>query len=93
MEEIPFKKISNQVEGFCLALKEKMRDSASHFGREYLRLLLDEIVVDGKEVIVRGQYNNLIGAIAKKKPDTPSGVPSFGIGWLPGTDSNRQPSG
>jgi hypothetical protein len=28
--------------------------------------LLDEIMVDGKEVIVRGQYINLIGAITKK---------------------------
>ena len=69
-----------------------MRDRASHFGREYLGILLDKIIVDGKEVIVKGQYNNLIGPITKKL-DTPSGVPSFGIGWLPGTDSNHQPSG
>ena len=80
------------IEAFCFALKDKMRDSSSDFGREYLRLLLDEIVVDGKEVVVRGQYNNLIGAI-NKKLDAQSRVPSFGISWLPGTDSNHQPSG
>jgi len=62
-QEIPFKKISDRVEPFCLALKQKLRGSSSHFGREYLRPLLDEVVVDGKEVIVRGQYNNLVGAI------------------------------
>ena len=70
-KELSLRKInSTHIEAFCSALKQKIRDSASHFGREYLRLLLDEIVVDGKEVIVRGQYNNLIDAITKKL-DTP----------------------
>jgi hypothetical protein len=54
--------------------------------------LLDEIVIDGKEVVVKGQYNNLVDAIMKKL-DTQNRVPSFGIDWLPGTDSNHQPSG
>ncbi|MGA2940325.1 MAG: hypothetical protein ABSF52_24990, partial [Syntrophobacteraceae bacterium] len=35
--------------------------------------------VDGKEVVLRGKYNNQIGAITKK-PDTRSGAPGFGIG-------------
>ena len=74
------------------ALQQKMQGSTSHFKREYLRGLLDEMVMDGKEVIVRSQYKNLIGAITQKL-DTPSEVPSFGLSWLPGTDSNHQPSG
>lgn len=92
-KEISLQKInSDYIEVFCRALKEKMRDGSSHFGRDYMRLLLDEIVVEEKEIVVRGQYPNLIGTIAKKL-DTLSGVPSFGVNWLPGTDSNRQPSG
>jgi hypothetical protein len=83
------------MEPFCLALKRRFWDSPAHFEREYLRLLLNEIVVDGKEVMVRGQYNHLIGAITKKL--TPSGVLSFGIGRLPGqtkpgTERNRSVS-
>ena len=73
---------SNHIGAFCSALKQKMQDSGSHFRREYLRLLLDEIVVDGKEVIVGGQYNNLLGAITKKL-DAPSVVSSFGLSTAP----------
>jgi site-specific DNA recombinase len=92
-KEIPFKELNkDRVVAFCLALREKIRDKGSHFGREYLRLLLDEIVVDGREVVVRGQYRNLIGAI-KEKLGNSKRVPSFVTNWLPGTDSNHQPSG
>lgn len=92
-KEFPLKNIKSiQIEGFCKALFDKMRDRSTDFGRDYLRFLLDEIVVEGKEVVLRGRYNNLIGAISKNL-DPPSGVPRFGINWLPGTDSNHQPSG
>jgi site-specific DNA recombinase len=92
-KEIPLRNLkSDHIEAFCLALRAKIRDKGSHFSREYLRLLLDEIVVDGREVIIRGQYRNLVGAI-QEKPGNSKRVPSFVTDWLPGTDSNHQPSG
>ncbi len=83
--ETPLKGLGpEKIEAFCAALKEKLRDRSMTFGKEYLRLLVDEIVADDKEVIVRGQYRNMIGAM-KSKLDTPSGVPSFGLSWVPET--------
>ena len=35
-------------------LKEKNREPRASFGRDYLQLLLDEIVVDGKEIAYLG---------------------------------------
>jgi len=52
---------------------------------------LTTIVADEKEIIVRGQYRHLVGAI-KQKLGSPavSGVPSFGPNWLPFVDSFRK---
>ena len=46
-----------------------------------------------REVIIKGSYAALSEAIPKTKPGSCEGVPGFGIGWLPSTDSNRGPSG
>jgi site-specific DNA recombinase len=91
---MPLSKISqSKISAFCSALKEKLQDRSSNFGKEYLRLLVDEIRFKGKEVIIRGSYGALAGMLGKTKPGLPPGVPGFVMNWLPGTDSNRQPSG
>ena len=84
-----------QISGFCSALKEKLRDRSSNFGKEYLKILIDEIKFTGREVIIMGSYAALSEAIPRKKPGPTcvGGVPGFGIGWLPSTDSNRGPDG
>jgi site-specific DNA recombinase len=91
---MPLSKISaSKISAFCSALKVKLQDRSSNFGKEYLRLLVDEIRFKGKEVIIRGRYSALAGMIGKTKPGLPHRVPGFGLDWLPETDSNRQPSG
>jgi hypothetical protein len=61
----------------------------------YLKLLVDEIRVDGNKVCVRGSHAVLAVAIAETKLGTRSKlpvtarVPSFGSIWLPITDSNE----
>ena len=70
-----------------------LKDGESSFGKEYLKLLVDEIKVKGQNVYLRGSYTALAGAIQQTKLEHSSGVPSFGGGWLPGADSNHGPDG
>ena len=84
---------SRHVSAFCQALKARLLDRASGFGKRYLRLLVDEIRVMGKEIRIRGSYSALAHAVGQKSLGTPVGVPRFGYAWLPGQDSNLQPSG
>ena len=81
------------IDGLCKALRLKLPDRESGFGKEYIKLLVDEIGVGEKRVDIRGSYLALAQAIGTKKLGRPEWVPSFGDVWLPGQDSNLQPSG
>ena len=83
----------SHVNGFCRALKSKFFDRTSNFSKEYLKLLVDEIRVQQKRITIRGSYSALAHALSTKKLGNPEWVPSFGGSWLPGQDSNLQPSG
>ena len=94
-KEVPISKIGMKtIKEFCAVLKERLKDSASHFGKAYLRLLIDEIRIKGKEILIKGKYSALAGCLIQGKVGTarPS-VPTLIYPWLPGTDSNRRPSG
>ena len=93
-KEIPLRMIGEtHVNGFCKALKSKFFDRASIFSKEYLKLLVDEIRVQQRQITIRGSYLALAHALSTKKLGNPEWVPSFGGVWLPGQDSNLQPSG
>jgi site-specific DNA recombinase len=93
-QEIPLKMIAERhVDGFCRALRTKLLDRASNFGKEYLKLLVDRIEVQRRQVRILGSYSALAEAVSKTKLGNPEWVPSFGDVWLPGQDSNLQPSG
>ena len=81
------------VDGFCRALKSKFFDRTSNFSKEYLKLLVDEIRVEQRQVSIRGSYSALAHVVSTKKLGNPERVPSFGGVWLPEEDSNLQPSG
>jgi site-specific DNA recombinase len=92
-KEIPLSRFGfKQISTFCSILKDKFSDQSINFGKEYLRLLIDEIKFSGREVVIKGSYAALCEAIPRTKPDptceSEGGVPGFGIGWLPVTDSN-----
>ncbi len=70
-----------------------MLDVESNFGKAYLRLLIDEIRVEGREVRIRGKYASLTGMLQKTKVGPLEGVPTFGRNWLPGPDSNQRQGG
>ncbi len=93
-KQFPMELLSpRNVEGFCRALRAKMLDERSEFGRRDLRLLVEEIRVEGQTAVMRGSYAALAQAVGTRNLDTPGGVPRFGPGWLPGQGSNLQPSG
>jgi site-specific DNA recombinase len=83
-QEIPLKAVAERnVDGFCRALKEKLLDRASSFGKEYLKLLVDRIEVQRRRVSIRGSYSALAMALKTTKRGEPVRVPSLGGGWLP----------
>ena len=90
-KEMPLTKLGKKhIAAFCTALKEKLLDRASNFGKEYLKLLVDEIKVVKKEVHLSGSYSALAGALCiGTKRGTLEAVPSFDLSWLPIADSNH----
>ena len=84
----------SHIVAFCKALKERFQDKASNFGKEYLKLLVDEIRIAKKEVHLSGSHAALAGALCGgSKLGSLSGVPSFNPYWLPSADSNHGPDG
>ena len=84
-KELPLAQLGRKhIHAFCAALKEKLRDKASNFGKDYLKLLVNEIRVEKKEVRLTGSYASLAGALnMSTKPGQLSRVPSFVPVWLP----------
>ena len=94
---MPLSRINQKkIRELCTALKGKLKDRSSKFGRDYLRLLVDEISIKGKEVYMKGYNSALAGALLASKVGTPldmAGVPTLIPAWLPGTDSNCRQGG
>ena len=64
-----------EVASFYKLLRERLLDTSKPFSKEYLQLLVKEIVLDGDNVRIKGRYASLAGAIKftaqKKKLSTP----------------------
>jgi hypothetical protein len=52
---------ADTVNAFCAALKERFTDPASGLGKACLRLLVEEIRLDGNELVVTGRHRRLGG--------------------------------
>ena len=79
----------NHIVAFCKALKERFQDKASNFGKEYLKLLVDEIRIVKQKVHLTGSYAALAGALFGSELGSLPGVPSSVLYWLPSADSNH----
>ncbi len=91
--EMPEKMLSPQnVRAFCGALRKRLADPGSGFGKQYLRLLVNEVRVNGKNILMRGSYEALGHAVAQKDLGTPEGVPRFIQAWRAWEDSNLRPA-
>jgi site-specific DNA recombinase len=88
--EVPLDQLKDsQVEPFSNALRSKLLDRDSRFGKEYLKLLVSEIRVEGNEAQITGSYAALGAMIAETKKGTLNRVPTFVPNWLPDLGSNQ----
>lgn len=89
-KEMPLTKLNKKhITAFCSALKDRLCDRASNFGKEYLKLLVDQITVQKKKVHLTGSYTALLGALTMSTKPALEMVPSFVPIWLPNPDSNH----
>jgi hypothetical protein len=72
----------NQLTAFTTALRSKLLDRTSGFGKEYLKLLVSEIRVKGNQAEITGSYSALSCAVAEMKMGTLDRVPTFVPNWL-----------
>lgn len=87
---------SKDVDNWCGLLREKLLDPKSGFAKEYLQLLIKEIVLTKNEVKVSGDSRALVGAIKfraeKINPTTANSVIGFNKVWRAWRDSNSRPT-
>ena len=90
--ELPIKTIgASQIDAFARVLRGKLLGNKA-FAKQYLRLLVTEIRVEGTQLRVSGSNAALAQAVAGTKMDTPNGVPTFASNWLPEEGSNLRPA-
>jgi len=88
-QAFPFKDIGpKRINAFCIALRTKLSDKHSNFGKEYLKLLVEEIRIEGQEVSMHGRYADVVNVMQKTALGFPVGLPRTGSVWLPSADSN-----
>ena len=81
------------VAAFTAALRERLLGQDRTFGKRYLKLLVEEIRYQDKQLVMKGSYAAVGRVIGHREQGTPGGVPCFGMDWLPGQDSNLRPAG
>ena len=81
-----------QVDLFCRALRLKLLDRSSGFGKEYLRRLVGEIRLTGNQAKISGSKAALAFAVTQMKTGTSLDVPAFVPSWLPDLGSNQGPT-
>ena len=81
-----------QVDLFCKALRMKLMDRSSGFGKEYLRRLVSEIRLTGELAEITGSKAALTFALTQIKTGTSIEVPAFVPTWLPDLGSNQGPT-
>ena len=85
-----------QVNAFTGMVQRKLMDRASKFPKDYLRLLVHEVVLTGNTVRLIGDSTSLASmvkvAAESKKLSTPEGVLSFSKDWRAWRDSNSRPT-
>ena len=79
---------AKQLNAFSMAMRTRLLDRSSAFGKEYLRLFVNEIRLTGKRVEISGSYGALAQGIAQMKTGTDV-VPAFIPVWLPDLGSNQ----
>ena len=86
---------SKEVDEFCATLRKTLLDTSTQFSKQYLQLLVKEIILKDGVARIKGGYRPLAGMIrfgAKpKNPTTAKAVIGFNREWRPRVDSNDRP--
>ena len=83
-----------KIHAFAMALRERLLAKDRVFSKKYLKLLVAEIRYQNRQLVMKGSYAALARMVGESKRGTPQGeVPTFGLDWLPGQDSNLRPAG
>ncbi len=81
------------IKVFAQILKEKLTDRKSNFGKQYLKGLIQQIVLKDGEATISGSYDAMANAIVEtKKMGTDLTVPTFASSWLLNLGSNQGPT-
>jgi site-specific DNA recombinase len=77
------------IEVFSKVIRSKLLDKESKFAKDYLKALVSEIKVNGKEAEISGSYGALAGVMMGTKKGADFSVPTFVSNWLPNLGSNQ----
>ena len=83
----------SQVDVFGRVLRQKLLTPDSPLAKSYLKILVDEIVVQDKTATIRGSYAALAQTMQQIKMGTLNQVPTFNLDWRARQDSNPRPLG
>jgi site-specific DNA recombinase len=93
LQTLPVERIlPSQVQAFGTLIGKRLRDRTLAFGRDYLRAVVDKVVVNGDTATISGSNAKLMRAVGAKKP-LAGQVPSFIHDWCARRDSNPRPPG
>ena len=84
---------ASTLEAFSNVLKARLKDVGNGFGKAYLRLLVDEIRLEGSELKIRGSYAKLGDAFGMLEKLRLGEVPSLVPVWRARQDLNPRPLG
>ena len=76
---------------FCAALKGRFADPTSGLGKTHLRFLVDEIRLDGNELVVTGSQRHSADSIGFMEQRKLGEVPGYVNDWRARDDSNVRP--
>ena len=79
------------IHAFSQVLREKLLVDKG-FAKQYVRLLVADIRLEGNTLRMTGSYAALPEAVAEAKTGTHGGVPTFASRWLPDQGSNLGPA-
>ena len=82
---------ASQVDVFGKVLRKKLLAKGSPLAKNYLNILLDEIVVQDKTATIKGSYGALAETMQKIKMGNLNQVPSFMVDWCARRESNPRP--
>jgi site-specific DNA recombinase len=95
LKQMPVEALGEKkVHDFTMALRHHLLEKDHVFSKKYLKLLVEEIRYQSRQLVMKGSYAAVARVAGESKKGTPQGeVPTFGLDWLPGQDSNLRPAG